>query len=123
MPLTVMRPSPATDVALIVLECALKNVIVGDSAGPLVSTFRPGVALSSAPAARAAGSAWMTSVLMTTSRFALCTSTTGVSPVTVIVSATPPTFISTGIVMTCVPESSMSSRLTVVKPGSVNVSE
>src|SRR6266853_811944 len=34
MPLTVMRPSPATDVAFDALECALKNVIVGDSAGP-----------------------------------------------------------------------------------------
>ena len=69
------------------LECALKNVIVGDNAGPLVSTISPGVALSSAPAARAAGSAWMMSLFSTTSRFALCTSTTGVSPVTVIVSA------------------------------------
>ena len=35
---------------------------------------------------------------MTISRCALCTSTTGVSPVTVIVSARPPTFISTGMV-------------------------
>ena len=56
-PLTVMRPSPATDVELIVLECALKKVIVGDSATPLLSTMRPGVALSSDPAARAAGMA------------------------------------------------------------------
>ena len=59
MPLTVIRPSPATDVEFTVLECALKNVIVGDSAGPLVSTLSPGVALSSAPAARASGSAWI----------------------------------------------------------------
>src|SRR5215475_14016673 len=42
-PLTVMRPSPATDVELIVLEFALKNVIVGDNAGPFVSTDSPGV--------------------------------------------------------------------------------
>src|SRR5216110_3351246 len=35
-PLMVMRPSPATDVELIVLEFALKKVIVGDSAAPLV---------------------------------------------------------------------------------------
>src|SRR4051794_22181253 len=55
MPLTVMRPSPATEVEFARLECALKNVIVGDNAGPLVSTLSPGVALSSAPAARATG--------------------------------------------------------------------
>src|SRR3954463_11155421 len=35
MPLTVMRPSPATEPELIALECALKNVIVGESATPL----------------------------------------------------------------------------------------
>src|SRR5262249_3794851 len=46
IPLTVIRPSPATDVEFATLECALKNVIVGDSAGPLVSTLSPGVALS-----------------------------------------------------------------------------
>ena len=40
-----MRPSPATVVEFAVLEWALKNVIVGDKAGPLVSTIRPGVAL------------------------------------------------------------------------------
>jgi hypothetical protein len=56
MPFTVMRPSPATDVAFTLLECALKNVIVGDNAGPFVSTDRPGVAFSSAPTARATGS-------------------------------------------------------------------
>src|SRR5919204_5742402 len=55
MPLTVMRPSPATPAEFAVLECALKNVIVGDSAGPLLSTVSPGVALSNAPAARASG--------------------------------------------------------------------
>ncbi len=105
MPLIVMRPSPATDCAFCALERALKNVIVGDRAGPLVSTNNPGVALSSAPAARVAGSVWIVAWFMTTSRFTLCTSTTGVSPVTVIVSSIPPTFISTGMVMTCVPDS------------------
>src|SRR6185295_18143777 len=49
IPLMVMRPSPATEVELEPPERALKNVIVGDSAGPLLSTNRPGVALSSAP--------------------------------------------------------------------------
>src|SRR6478672_6854193 len=47
MPLTVMRPSPATEPELIVLECALKNVIVGESATPLLSTWRPGVTFRS----------------------------------------------------------------------------
>ena len=103
------------------LECALKNVIVGDSAGPLVSTCSPATALSSAPAARVAGSVWMTSLFMTTSRFALWTSTTGVSPVTVIVSASAPTFMSALMVATNEPVSSMPSRLTVLKPVSVKV--
>ncbi len=66
IPLSVMRPSPTVDGPFTAAECAWKNVIVGESAGPLVSTNSPGVALSSAPAARAAGSASMTSVLMTT---------------------------------------------------------
>jgi hypothetical protein len=122
MPLTVMRPSPATDAEFAVLECALKNVIVGDSAGPLVSTVRPGVALSSAPTARATGSAWMTFWFMTTSRLAFWTSTSGVSPVTVTVSAMAPTRISIGIVTVCRPDSSMSARLMLLKPLSVNVS-
>ena len=85
MPFTAMRPS------LLAPPLAEKNVIVGDSAMPLPSTVRPGVALSSAPAARDAGIVWIKLLSMTTSRRALCTSTTGVSPVTVIVSSTPPT--------------------------------
>jgi hypothetical protein len=121
MPLIVMRPSPATPAEFAVVERALKNVIVGDSAGPLVSTNRPGVALSSAPAARASGSAWMIAVLMTISRLAFCTSTTGDSPVTTTLSSMLPTRISIGIVTVCVPASSIFSRLTVEKPGSVNV--
>jgi hypothetical protein len=116
MPFTAMRPS------LLAPPLAEKNVIVGDSAMPLPSTVRPGVALSSAPAARDAGMAWMVSVLMTTSRLALWTSTTGVSPVTVIVSAMPPTRISAGMDNVWVPDSSMPPRLTVMKPASENVS-
>ena len=58
----------------------------------------------------------------TVSRRTVWTSTTGVSPVTVIVSCRAPTRISIGIVSVAVPPSSMPSRLTVVKPGSVNVS-
>ena len=37
------------------LERALKEVIVGESARPASPTMMPGVALSSAPAARVAG--------------------------------------------------------------------
>ena len=121
MPFTVMRPSPATEAEFELLERALKNVMVGDSAGPLVSTNRPGVALSSAPAARATGSAWIMSVFITISRLVFCTSTTGDAPVTVTVSSMAPTRISIGIVAVCVPDSSTASRLTVANPGSVKV--
>ncbi len=54
---------------------------------------------------------------------ALCTSTTGDSPVTVIVSSSEPTFKSRFTVATKLPDSSMPSRLTVVKPVSVAVTE
>ena len=53
----------------------------------------------------------------------LWTSTIGVSPVTVIVSSRAPTLSSLLTVATNVPVSSMPSRLTVLKPGSVNVTE
>ena len=52
---------------------------------------------------------------------ALVTSTTGASPLTVIVSGTPPTLRSALTVAMKLPVSSMPSRLTVVNPGSVNV--
>src|SRR5689334_18497251 len=48
-------------------------------------------------------------------------STTGVSPVTVIVSETLPTFMSALMLTTPLPATSTSSRLTVEKPVSVNV--
>ena len=54
-------------------------------------------------------------------RVLVCTSTTGVSPVTVIVSCTPPTRRSALIVMTLAPLTSTPSRTTVTKPGSVKV--
>ena len=63
----------------------------------------------------------MMSLLTTVCRRALCTSTIGVSPVTVIVSASAPTFRSALIVAMNDPVSSMPSRLTVLNPGSVNV--
>ena len=65
----------------------------------------------------------ITSPVSTVSRLAFWTSTTGVSPVTVIVSATAPTFNSALMVAVKEPVSSMPSRLTVVKPGNVNVIE
>ena len=58
---------------------------------------------------------------MTFCVLALWTSTTGVSPVTVIVSSSAPTRSSALTVATKVPVSSMPSRLTVENPGSVNV--
>ena len=69
------------------LECALKNVIVGDSAGAVRIHLQAGHRVEQG--ARGArrrerlDDVWF----MTSSRFALWTSTTGVSPVTVIVSA------------------------------------
>ena len=58
----------------------------------------------------------MVSLLSTDWRRALCVSTIGVSPVTVIVSATAPTRIDMLIGITPAPVTSTPSRLTVVKP-------
>ena len=63
----------------------------------------------------------MASPLSVTSRLALCTSTTGVSPVTVIVSASAPTLRSALMVAVNEPVSSIPSRLTVLKPCRVKV--
>ncbi len=62
-----------------------------------------------------------TSFVITRCSTALCTSTIGDSPLTVMVSATPPTFISTLTVAVNVPVSWMSSRLTVANPVSVKL--
>jgi hypothetical protein len=74
-----------------------------------VATFRPD------------GRALITSCVNTCWRVALCTSTTGVSPLTVMVSSSAPTRISAFTDATNVPVSSMPSRLMVANPGSVNV--
>ena len=50
-------------------------------------------------------------------------STIGLSPVTVIVSSTLPTFISASTVEVKFTDTSRASRLTVLKPGSENVTE
>ena len=63
----------------------------------------------------------MISRSMTRSRLVFCTSTSGVSPVTVIVSSSAPTRRSASIFAVNEPASTTPSRLTVLKPGSVNV--
>jgi hypothetical protein len=67
-----------------------------------------------------AGSDWMNSDRSTTSRWTLCTLTTGVSARTTICSCRLPTRISAGIVSVADPVISMSSRMTVENPVSVN---
>jgi hypothetical protein len=117
MPFTVMRPS------LVGPPRALKKVMVGVAATPLPSTVMPGVAFSSEPTVRVAGIAAITSWLTTTSRRVFCTSTTGASPVTVIVSWSAPTLSSIGIVIVTLPDRARSVRCTVLNPGSDAVSE
>ena len=63
----------------------------------------------------------MVSLSSVISRFVLVTSTTGVSPVTVIVSCTPPTRSSASMVMTAVPLTDHLVASQVAKPGSVKV--
>ena len=72
---------------------------------------------------REEGIAARTSLLMICCCRVLCTSTIGDSPVTVTVSSSAPTLRSAFTVATKFPDSSMPSRLTVVKPGSENVTE
>ena len=70
---------------------------------------------------RAAGIAEIKSFDMTVCRLTLCVSTIGVSPVTVMVSASVPTFISALIDAVNEPLSSTASRLTVLNPVRANV--
>ena len=70
---------------------------------------------------RPVGIASSRSWLRTSRRELDCTSTTGVSPVTVIVSWTEPTFISALTGATKLASSTMPSRATVLNPGSVKV--
>ena len=67
--------------------------------------------------AREVGNALIMSLFMTVCSRTLWTSTIGVSPVTVTVSSSVPTFISPLTVATKAPVSSMPSRLTVPNPG------
>ena len=63
----------------------------------------------------------ITSAVITRCCRVVCTSTVGDAPVTVIVSSSAPTRSSAFTVAVNAPVSSMPSRLTVLKPGSVNV--
>jgi hypothetical protein len=67
------------------------------------------------------GTVSSTSRSITRCLVALCTSTSGATPVTVTVSSRAPTRISASIVAMNEPVNSMPSRLNTLKPGSVNV--
>ena len=54
-------------------------------------------------------------------RRTFCTSTTGVTPVTVMVSSMPPTDIAESMFAVTPVDNSIPSRMSVVKPGRVNV--
>src|SRR5688572_28501533 len=75
-----------------------------------------GISCTRALYPRVDGSWLTTSDVSVTPRFALCTSTMGVAPVTVMVSSTEPRRISTSIVVTAEAVSSNPSRRTVVNP-------
>ena len=81
----------------------------------------PGIMKAATCGVRPVGMASSSSWLITRWRFALWMSTIGDSPVTVTVSSTAPTRISALTVAANEPLSSMPSRLTVLKPGSVKV--
>ena len=106
MPFTLKRPS------LFGPPRAKKKTSPGDglSAAPKVS--RPGTIVMSDPVERVPGSVEITSPSITASRRVDWTSTTGLSPVTTMVSVRLPTRISIGIVSVAEPASSMPSRLT-----------
>src|SRR5262245_40850918 len=101
----------------------MPNVIIpGVSCIALEVPVTPGISSSRPFQLRAAGTLATSSPLNTACRVAFCTSTTGVSPATVIVSSSPPTDISVLTVTVPDPLSSMPVRATVLNPGSVNVS-
>ena len=83
----------------------------------------PGMSTATDAALRPVGSAARTSAFNTACWFVPWTSTIGDWPVTVIVSATPPTRSSALTVAVNDPASSTPSRLTALNPGSANVTE
>ncbi len=104
--------------------CALN---VHELQGPVLTSCwppnRPGTSTSTALYEPAVGIALSTSFDNTVWRDAFCTSTTGVSPVTVMVSATAPTRMSTLTFVVTKLVSSTPSRFDVLKPDSVNETE
>ncbi len=115
IPSTKTRPSP-------VCPCNPKvHAPHGPVATSALVTATPGISTISALYDRPVGMAATTSSVSTCCRFALCTSTTGESPVTVTVSSRLPTWKSALTVATKVPASSIPSRLTVRKPVNVKL--
>ena len=88
---------------------------------PPAPRMMPGCSAARLMPRRPVGTASTTSFVTTFCTLALRTSTSGVWPVTVMVSASSPTFISAFTVATNEPPSSIPSRLNVLNPGSVNV--
>jgi hypothetical protein len=88
--------------------------VFGSPVIPGISSMRPFQLL-------AAGVLAARSPLKISCRAAFCTSTTGVSPVTVTVSWSVPTFVSALTVTVPPPVSSIPSRLTTLKPVRENV--
>ena len=107
-----------------IAPCALK---VHELQGPVLTSCwppnSPGTSTSTALYQPAVGIALMMSFVNTVWRGAFCTSTTGVSPVTVIVSATAPTRMSAFTLAVENPVSSTPSRFAVLNPDNVKVTE
>ncbi len=87
----------------------------------LLLVWIPGMSVATSKWVRPLGMASTTSLLRTRCWAALCTSTTGDSPVTVMVSSMAPTRMSALTVAVKDPVSSIFSRLTVLKPPRVKV--
>ena len=83
----------------------------------------PGIRFCRPSAFLEEGIAEMMSLVMICCVRALCTSTIGVSPVTVIVSSSAPTLKSAFTVATKFPDSSIPSRRTRLNPGNSNTTE
>ena len=114
-------PSICTVPSLLRPPREVKKIMSG--AMPLLAVplaWMPETVASRLPYPRDAGSAATTASSRTRcTRVLFCTSTTGVSPVTVIVSCSPPTRMSVLSVTVTPVVISTASRFTVLKPGSV----
>src|SRR4029078_3505103 len=123
MPSTSRRPSvlarlPPSDNSV---PCALN---VQELHGPVLTSCCPpssaGTSTRSGCEVRAVGIALITSLVNTVSRSALCRSTTGDSPGTVIVSSSEPSRMSAVMLTVAEPDTSTPSRTTVLNPVSTN---